>query len=383
MVGPGHPGPIVVGGQFWRWPAVQEQLRFGWFIPTYGDSSTIGDPANHTPPSLDLFVRVARAAEAAGFEYALVPVATECYEAWVSCAMISAQTERIKMLVAARPGLMQPTLTAKMISTFDQLSGGRLCINLIAGGGPAEMEADGVFYGHDERYAAMDESVSLMKRVWTEEGPVTFEGDFFRVRNAFVRPRPLQRPHPPFYLGGISPAAKEVGGKHASVYLLWGDRAERIRPEIDDIRSIAARHGRGEEIRFGMRLQVLVRESEDEAWTAAERLIAPAAEKLRQRRATGMGSESQADARMRAIAAETEADNYRLDKHLWAGITTVRHGAGVMVVGNGEQVAETLQQYVDIGCTEFCLSGYPHDEEAERFGRLVMPYFRDRVAEPR
>lgn len=362
---------------------MDDALRFGWFIPTYGDSSTIGDPANHESPSLELFERVARSAENAGFEYALVPVATECYEAWISCAMMAARTERLKMLVAARPGLIQPTLTAKMISTFDQLSGGRLCINLIAGGGYAEMAADGVFYEHDERYEAMDETVTIMKDVWAESAPVTFEGKFFQVENAVVRPRPLQQPHPPFYLGGISPAAREVGAKHADVYLLWGDRADRIKPEIEDIRARAAAHGRADQLKFGMRLQVLVRETEEEAWEAADRLIAPAAEKLKKRRESGMGAESHADARMRAIAAETAGDDYRLDTHLWAGITTVRHGAGVMVVGNPEQVASTLDEFVDIGCSEFCLSGYPHDEEADRFGQMVMPYFESRLATPR
>src|SRR5690606_20908783 len=112
--------------------------------------------------SLELFTRVATAAERAGFEYALVPVQTLCWEAWVSCAMVSARTERIKMLVAARPGLIAPTVMAKMISTFDQLSGGRLSINLIAGGGYDEMAADGDFHTHDERYEMMDETVTIM-----------------------------------------------------------------------------------------------------------------------------------------------------------------------------------------------------------------------------
>lgn len=362
---------------------MDQRIRFGWFIPTYGDSSTIGDPSNHKPPNLDLFTRVAQAAEAAGFEYALVPVAPECYEAWISCAMVSARTERLKMLVAARPGLIQPTVMAKMISTFDQLSNGRLCINLIAGGGQAEMTADGVFYGHDERYAAIDEAVTVMKRVWTEDTPADFEGEFVHVEGSVVRPRPRQRPYPPFYLGGMSSAARDVGAKHADVYLLWGDRVERIKPDIEDIRARAERLGRADELQFGMRLQVLVRETEEEAWQAADALIAPEVERLKARRLTGMGAESQADARMRAISAETADDNYRLDKHLWAGITTVRHGAGVMIVGNPQQVADTLQEYIDIGCTEFCLSGYPHDEEAERFGRLVMPYFASRLAPPR
>jgi alkanesulfonate monooxygenase len=289
--------------------------------------------------------------------------------------MISAQTERLKMLVAARPGLIAPTVTAKMVSTFDQLSGGRVYVNLIAGGGQAEMAADGIFLDHDQRYALMDETVTLMKRLWTEDDPITYESRFVRVEGAQVRPRPVQQPHPPFYLGGISPAAQEVGAKHANVYLLWGNTPKLIANDIAVLRERARVHGRESELKFGMRLQVLVRETEEQAWHDADALIANTNERMVERRMSGMGAQSQADARMKQIARDSAADNYRIAPHLWAGLTTVRHGAGVMVVGNPAQVAETLNQFVELGCTEFCLSGYPHDDEAERFGRLVMPYF--------
>jgi len=351
---------------------MQEQLHFGWFIPTSGDTTAFGVPSASIPPSLDHFVRVAAAAERAGFEYALVPVQTACWEAWISCAMIAARTERIKPLVAARPGLIAPTVMAKMISTFDQLSGGRVCINLIAGGSYAEMAADGDFHSHDERYEMMDETVTIMKRVWTEDSPVTFTGKHFRVENAVVMPRPFQQPHPPFYLGGISRAAREVCAKHADVYLLWGDTPTNIALQIAEARAAAAAHGRAAELRFGMRLQVIVRDSEDEAWRFAEQLIAHASD--HQRRVIGeMWEQSEANSRMKVLA---QAPDFRLGPHLWSGVSSVRPGAGVVVVGNPAQVAETLQQFIDIGCTEFCLSGYPHHEEAERFGRLVMPYFR-------
>ncbi len=355
-------------------------LRFGWYIPTHGDSTTVGDPATFIPPDMELFMRVARAAEAAGFEYALVPVVTTCYEAWISTAMMSAKTERLKMLVAARPGLIAPTLMAKMIATFDQLSGGRIYVNLIAGGGQAEMAADGVYYDHDARYELMDETVLLMKRAWAEDKPFDWEGKHHRVEGAYVYPKPLQKPHPPFYIGGISPAAIDVGAQHANVYLFWGNTPAQIREDIATVRTAAARYGREHELRFGMRFQVLVRETEAEARAAAENLIATATERAKASRYTGLGNESAADGRMRAFAESTAGDNYWISRHLYAGLTTVRHGAGVMVVGNPEQVAQTLQEYIDIGCSEFCLSGYTHDEEAERFGRLVMPYFRDRIA---
>jgi alkanesulfonate monooxygenase len=295
--------------------------------------------------------------------------------------MMSAMTTRLKMLVAARPGLVAPTLMAKMVSTFDHLSGGRIFVNLIAGGSVAEMAADGVFLHHDDRYELMDETVQVMKRCWTEDGPVTFEGKHVRVVNAYVRPRPLQQPHPPFYIGGISPAAIDVGAKHARCYLFWGNTPAQIEQDIAAVRLAASRYGREREIGFGMRLQVLVRPTEAEARRDAEGLIADTTDEQRTRRLASMGSESRADGRMKEFAIATAGSNYWISRHLYAGLTTVRHGAGVMMVGNPEQVAALIQEYIDLGCTEFCLSGYPHAEEAENFGRLVMPYFKGRIAE--
>lgn len=359
--------------------AMAAPLHFGWYIPTHGDGRTLGDPATFIPPTPELFLKVAKAAEAAGMEYCLVPVATGCWDAWISTAFVSAQTEKITMLVAARPGLIAPSVTAKMVATFDQMSRGRVAVNLIAGGGPEEMAADGLFISHDERYEFIDESVQLMKALWTAEGPLTWTGKHFRVENSVVWPKPYQQPYPKFYIGGISPAAQDVGSKHASVYMLWGNTPAQIAEDIKSVRGYAAKHGREHELEFCMRLQVLVREDGDQARRDAEALIANATEKARAARLTGMGAESHADGRMRKFAEEAAETNWWIAPHIWTGLTTVRHGAGVMVVGNPREVAETLQEFVDVGCTGFCLSGYTHDEEAERFGRLVMPYFRERV----
>ena len=373
MGGQAHPAGRTAERRYDAHTMSDPTIHFGWYIPTHGEGLT---PADFVPPDLDLFMRVAHAAERAGFEYALVPVAYGCYDAWISTAIMAAKTERLKMLVAARPGLIAPTVIAKMVATFDQLTNGRVMVNLIAGGGAQEMAQDGVFLTHDERYEVMDETVQLMKRCWTEEGPVSFEGKHHRVVDAVVRPRPYQQPHPPFYIGGISPAAIDVGAKHADVFLFWGNTAAQVREDIVVVRARAAHFGRGDAMRYGMRFQVCVRETEAEARAAAEALIANTTEKQRETRAGGMGQESSADGRMRGFAESTADSDYWISRHLYAGLTTVRHGAGVMVVGNPQQVAATLQEYVDIGCSEFCLSGYPHDAEAERFGRLVMPYFR-------
>ena len=349
----------------------EHPLRFGWFIPTYGDFDRFVNPTQTWPAGLELFERVALAAERAGFEYALVPVATACWEAWIACAMVSAKTTRLKMLVAARPGYIVPTLMAKMIATFDQLSGGRMSINLIAGGDPAQLAQDGLLIPHDERYAVMDESVEIMKALWSADAPLDWDGRHFQLRGAEVQPKPLQRPWPRFYIGGESDAARDVGARHADCYFFWGDTPERTAQKIADIRRRAGRFGRGD-LTFGMRLQVVVRQTEAEAWDAAHALIEGTTEEQRRRR-RAIAADSEADTRMWQLARDSADDDYLIAPHLWSGISTVRTGAGVCVVGDPEQVAATLQRFVDVGCTEFCLSGYPHDVEAERFGRCVIP----------
>lgn len=347
-------------------------IKLGWFIPTSGDTAAFGVAEKTYPPSLEHFVAVARAAEAAGFSYALVPVQTYCYEAWVTCSMISAKTEHLTMLVAARPGYIQPATMAKMISTFDQLSGGRIYINLIAGPGGAEEAAEGLFYGHDDRYAVMDETVTLMKRLWTERDPVEFDGDFFRVEHGAIRPFTLQKPHPPFYLGGISPAAMEICGKHADVYLAWLDTPEQIAGLYRRAKESAASFGRANALELGLRAQVIVRDTEEEAWAAANALIEHTPENLKASIAN-MWNQSQANTRMKELSA---AEGFRVGERLWSGLTIARPGTGVAIVGSAEQVAETLMEYVELGATNLCLSSYPHHTEATRFGETVLPLLK-------
>ena len=352
----------------------EETIHFGWFIPTSGDGEGFGIAEGRIPPGMDLFMDVAEAAEDAGFEFALVPVEVGCWEAWIVCSMIAARTKRLRPLVAARTGYVVPTMMAKMVTTFDQLTGGRVYVNLIAGPGGAQQAMDGITFDHDERYAVMDETVEIMKRVWTETEPVTYHGAHFDIEDAVVLPRPFQQPHPPFYIGGESDAAREVGAKQADVFLFWGDTVERTAAKIEEIRARAAAYGRADQLRFGMRLQVVVREHEDEAWAAADALIANASDAARARR-EHMWEQSEANDRMWEL---TKVEDYRIAPHLWSGLSTVRPGAGVAMVGNPQQIAETLEQFIEIGCTEFCLSGSPHAREATRFGELVMPYFASR-----
>src|SRR4030088_200894 len=188
-------------------------LEFGWYLPTHGDTTAYGVVEAQGPGSPDLGDRVVQAAEAAGFEYLLIPVGSTCWEAWISGAFMAARSSTIKPLIAARPGYINPVLLAKMISTFDQMSGGRICINLIAGQNESEVEGEGVRYPKEERYALMEEEVSILKALWTTHGPLSFEGKFHKLPGAHIRPRPHQQPFPKFYLGGGSPAGLEKSGK--------------------------------------------------------------------------------------------------------------------------------------------------------------------------
>jgi alkanesulfonate monooxygenase len=349
-------------------------LEFGWFLPTAGDTTCYGDPGKFVEPSAALFDRVIQSAEAAGFEYFLVPVSTACWEAWISSAMAVAKTKHIKALVAARPGYISPVQLAKMAATFGQLSGGRLAINLIAGQSDIETAAEGVRLAKAERYALMDEDVSIMKALWTARGPLDFTGRFHTLKGARIAPPPHQRPHPRLYLGGGSADAWELSAKHADVHLFWGDTPGRIADTMATIRGLASRHDRADKINFGMRLQILCRETESEAWDAAHELVRDVTEAQTRYIRTHYAS-SAANQRVQQLARE---HGELIGPHLWTGVTRVRPGAGIVVVGDPRQCAETLQEFIDVGCMSFCLSGYLHDEEATRFARWVRPLLAER-----
>jgi len=342
-------------------------LEFGWFLPTSGDTLNFGSKDGLVPPSMELFDRIAAAAEAAHFEYMLVPVASSCWDAYISSSMVLARTRSIRMLVAARPGYVNPVLLARMIGAMDRLSGGRVAVNLIAGQSDDEAMQDGIRLAKEDRYAQMDEDVSIMKALWADSGPVHFEGRFHTLQGARVQPRPATQPR--FYLGGGSREAWEVSAKHADVHLFWGDTVETIAANMATIRGLAAQHGREDQIGFGMRLQIICRETESMAWQAAEALMVGVSdaqtEFIRRHYAS-----SAANQRVQELA---KTHGELIAPHLWTGITRVRPGAGIVVVGDPQQCAQTLQQFIDIGCHSFCLSGYLHDEEASRFAQMVRP----------
>ena len=363
-----------------------DDLTFGWFLPTSGDSTCLADPNQRIAQSPEMFEEVVTAADEGGFKYLLMPVNASCWEATVTASFYAARSRQIAPLIALRSGYCNPSLSAKMYATLDQLTGGRLCINLIAGISDADTQADGISDSKQVRYEKMDEDVEIMKRLWASNDPIGFEGKHYQG-NQVIEPKPLQQPHPPFFLGGGSDQAKEISAKHSTIHLFWGDKPEVIGENIKEMRQRAAKYGREDVLGFGMRLQIVCADSEDEAWDEAHKLVAGATkfQLFNDNKAQGATVESirktsEANQRVWQLLEES-GDEMKIHPHLWTGISMVRSGAGIAVVGTPKQIADTLDEFVEAGCSSFCLSGYPHAKAARLFSTKVMPHFKGRLSE--
>ncbi|MGW2485617.1 LLM class flavin-dependent oxidoreductase [Streptomyces sp. NPDC001606] len=353
-------------------------LTFHWFLPTNGDSRHVvggghGTPATASgqdrPPTVAHLSRIAGAAEDLGFVGVLTPTGAWCEDAWLTTAMVSRHTERLKFLVAFRPGFVSPTLAAQMASTFQRQSGGRLLLNVVTGGESHEQRAYGDFLDKDARYRRTGEFLQVVRELW-EGKTVDLHGDHLRVEDA--RLARLPDPIPEVYFGGSSPIAGEIAARHADVYLTWGEPPAQVAEKIAWIRKLAAQQGRS--LRFGIRLHVITRDTSEQAWAEAERLLAGFdAETVRQVQAGLARSESEGQQRMLALHGGGSRDGLEIHPNLWAGIGLVRGGAGTALVGSHTEVAERIKEYAALGIEEFIFSGYPHLEEAYWFGEGVLP----------
>ena len=348
-------------------------MKLFWFIPTFGDSRYLASPKGARRTTFAYLCQIAQAVDELGYYGALLPTGRSCDDAWVVASSLFPFTRKMRFLVAVRPGLMSPTLTARMVASFDQMSGGRLLINVVTGGDPVELAGDGVLLDHDERYRLTDEFLTIFRRISAEES-VDFKGEHLEVRDAKLLFGGVQKPYPELYFGGSSSAAHEVAGKHIDVYLSWGEPPEQVAEKIAEVRKIAARYGRA--VRFGVRLHIIVRETEKEAWTAAEDLIRyvtddviSGAQKIFAR------FDSSGQQRMSQLHAG-KREKLEISPNLWAGVGLVRGGAGTALVGDPETVAERIREYADLGVDSFIFSGYPHLEEAYRVAELLFPLLR-------
>jgi alkanesulfonate monooxygenase len=269
-----------------------------------------------------------------------------------------------------RPGLQPPTVAARMTATLDRLSGGRLLINVVTGGDPVENKGDGIFLSHAERYAVTEEFLHAYKALLAGD-TVNTSGKHIRIEGGQLLYPPLQAPHPPHYFGGSSPEAIDVAAETIDKYLTWGEPPAAVAEKIAVVRAAAEKRGR--QVSFGIRLHVIVRETAEEAWKAADNLIRYVDDQtIAKAQAIFARMDSVGQSRMAALHGG-KRDKLEISPNLWAGVGLVRGGAGTALVGDPATVAARMEEYRELGIDSFILSGYPHLEEAYRFAELVFP----------
>ncbi len=341
-----------------------------WFLPTFGDGRFLGSPESARAGDFPYLRQIALTADTLGFEGILIPTGRACEDSWLIASALAPITERLKFLVAVRPGVSSPTQAARMTATLDRLSNGRVLINVVSGGDPQENRGDGLFWSHAERYRAAEEFLGVYKRILAGES-VTYSGDYIRVEDARLSFPTVQQPHPPLYFGGSSEAAHDVASRTIDKYLSWGEPPKDVAAKFDDVRRRAEKAGR--EVTLGVRLHLIVRETTEAAWAAANKLI----ERLDD---DTIAKAQQVFARMDSVGQQRMSrlhggarDKLEVYPNLWAGVGLVRGGAGTALVGDPDTVAERIDEYRRIGADTFIFSGYPHLEEAFRTAELLLP----------
>jgi alkanesulfonate monooxygenase len=341
-----------------------------WFLPTHGDGRYLGTSTGGREVNFDYLRQIAQAADQLGYYGVLLPTGRSCEDSWVVASAVAPFTQRLRYLVAVRPGLQSPTVAARMTATLDRLTNGRLLINVVTGGDPIENKGDGIFLDHDERYEVTREFLGVYSDLLAGK-TINFEGKHIHLEDGRLLFKPVQSPRPPLYFGGSSDAGIDVAVDSVEKYLTWGEAPAQVAEKVKRVKAAASKRGR--KLSFGIRLHVIVRETNDEAWRAADDLIkyvtddtVASAQKIFSR------MDSVGQRRMMQLH-DGRRDKLEIAPNLWAGVGLVRGGAGTALVGDPETVAARIREYQDLGIDTFIMSGYPHLEEAYRFAELVFP----------
>ena len=341
-----------------------------WFLPTHGDGRYLGTSAGGRRVDINYLRQIAQAADNLGYEGVLLPTGKSCEDSWVIASALVTYTEKLKFLVAVRPGLQSPTVAARMVSTLDRISSGRLLINIVTGGNPIENKGDGLFLDHDARYELTEEFLTVFKRLLAGEH-VTFEGKHIRIDDGHLLFPAVQKPHPALYFGGSSDRGSAIAARLVDKYLTWGEPPGPVGEKIRHVGELARSAGRP--MSFGIRLHVIVRETSAEAWKAADDLIRHLTDaEIARAQSTFARMDSVGQRRMVELHGGRR-DKLEVSPNLWAGVGLVRGGAGTALVGDPETVTARIKEYMALGIDTFILSGYPHLEEAYRFADLVFP----------
>jgi len=338
---------------------------FFWFAALCDDDTTnLGNPAASIVSSYDHCSNIVAEAAAQGFDGILLPSGYALGIDTVAFAgAVARDVENIDLLVAIRVGELWTPQLVRQLATLDQLSGGRLRINIISSDLPGKTESGAIRYGR---------TAETMEQLRSG-----FAGELLTVDGAPLAPPRIvsaTKRTPPLYFGGLSPEARAVAAGGADVYLMWPDTEPQVAAIISDLTQRAAAVGR--ELSFGYRVHVIVRETEREATEAAAALIDGLDDETGSAiRAKSLDATSVGVARQQSLRSDADDFGF-VEPNLWTGIGRARSGCGAAIVGNPDQVEAKLRRYMELGISSFILSGYPHVDEARRFGELVLPRFR-------
>jgi alkanesulfonate monooxygenase len=351
--------------------STQPNANILWFLPTHGDGRYLGTTTGGREVNFNYLRQIAQAADQLGYFGVLLPTGRSCEDSWVVASAVAPWTERLRYLVAVRPGLQSPSVAARMTATLDRVSNGRLLINVVTGGDPVENKGDGVFLNHDERYEVTREFLNVYSDLLAGK-TVNVEGKHIHIEDGRLLFQPVQSPRPPLYFGGSSDAGIDVAVDTVDKYLTWGEPPAQVAEKITKVRKAAGERGR--EVSFGIRLHFIVRETDDEAWEAAERLIRHLDDDTIREAQERFVHESDSVGQKRMAALHGgRRDKLEVSPNLWAGVGLVRAGAGTALVGSPKTVAARLREYQEIGIDTVIGSGYPHLEEAYRVAELLFP----------
>ncbi|SPL70952.1 LLM class flavin-dependent oxidoreductase [Acinetobacter stercoris] len=367
-------------------------VEFLWRIPVHGDGRrahnlhTRGEwnqlKPNQAPQRVapqhddqhfayfDYIKQVAQAADIVGFHGVLIPAFPQTEEPWVWASALARETRRLRFLIAIQPWFIHPAYASQMAASLQRVSNGRVEWNVISGGGGEQQRSYGDFIAHDQRYARTNEFLDFVKG-YTHHSPFNYDGEFYRVENGGLRYPMNQYEVPRIWLAGASDASLHVAGRHAQIHLTWGEPVAQQKQVIDQTKAFFEKHYPDSKVKFGMRIDVLARPTEEQAYQELRLMHETIAkENLGFEKSD---TESVGAKRQQALAQSSRFEDLFVSENFWAGMSKVRGGPNGIIVGSYEQVAQRLQEYIDIGVEHFILASNPHLEEAYRIGEEVLP----------
>ena len=337
-----------------------------WFAPICdGDDRYLGERNIKYKSNWENTSNILLSADKLGYRNILCPSSYQVGQDTLPfVSAVSPLTQNINILAAIRCGELHPPMLARTLSTIDHILKGRLTVNIISSNLPGEDLPS------EDRYQRSREVIEILKQAWTQE-EIDFRGQFYKFKLPTNPVKPYQNGGPLLYFGGYSPPAVDLCAQHCDVYLMWPETQGNLRNLMENMSHKAAKYKR--KVDFGLRVHVVVRETEEEAYEYAESIISKLdldiGQELRER---ALDAQSYGVSRQKEMREQSSRDGY-VEPHLWTGIGKARSGCGAALVGNPDQIVEKLNRYMDMGIRSFILSGYPNLDECNRFAELVLP----------